>query len=175
MIVNVSQIREEDGLKVEHLYPDGRPGLGSEDTSIVGRPVLRFKATREGVRVRITGTLSAGVQVSCGRCLTPITVPVDEAFDLLYFPPLTSARENEERELASEDLVIAFYQGDAIDLDDLVREQIELTLPMTRLCGEQCRGLCPNCRANLNLGECACETKTTDSRWAVLKDIKLSN
>ena len=175
MIINVSQISEDEGLKVEHRYPEGKPELGSEDRSISGRPELRFRAVRDGVRVRLAGRLSAQVEVLCARCLAPIRMAVDEPFDLLYLPPLTSARENDEKELASEDLVIAFYQKDVIDLDDLVREQIELNLPMTGLCSDECRGLCPNCRSNLNTGECACEKESTDSRWAVLKDIKLSN
>jgi uncharacterized protein len=100
---------------------------------------------------------------------------VDEPFDLLYLPPLSSAKENEEKELDSDELVVAFYRGGVIDLDDLVREQIELSLPMTRLCREECKGLCPNCKANLNSGECACDNEKVDPRWAVLKDIKLSS
>ncbi|HEU4386290.1 MAG TPA: DUF177 domain-containing protein [Blastocatellia bacterium] len=175
MIINVSQIREDQGLKVEHRYPEGQPELGSVDRSISGRPELKFRASREGVKVRLAGRLSAQVDVLCARCLSPIRMDVDEPFDLLYLPPLTSARENEEKELATEELVVAFYQGDVIDLDDLVREQIELSLPMTGLCRDECKGLCPSCGANLNKGECACERESIDPRWAALRDINQSN
>ena len=51
---------------------------------------------------------------------------------------------------------MAFYSDQIIDVDDLVREQIELALPMSRLCSDDCRGLCPECGANLNEGDCAC-------------------
>jgi uncharacterized protein len=59
-----------------------------------------------------------------------------------------------------------------IDLDDLVREQIDLALPMSRLCKEECQGLCPHCRTNLNEKTCQCEEKQIDSRWAALKGLK---
>src|SRR5262245_36289887 len=104
MIINVSQISEEDGLKVDHLYPEGHPALGSDDIQILDRPALKFRATRDGVRVRLAGSVAANVRVLCGRCLTPIDVPVGETFDLMYLPPLTSTREGEERELHQADL-----------------------------------------------------------------------
>ena len=175
MIINVSQITEEDGLKVEHLYPEGQPALGTEDIYVFDRPALKFEATRDGVKLRLAGTLSASVRVFCGRCLAAIDIPVDEGFDLMYLPPLTSTREGDERELAMEDLDVGFYQNDVIDLDDLVREQIELALPMTRLCSDDCRGLCPACGENLNQAQCSCKTELIDPRLAALKDLKLSS
>ena len=101
--------------------------------------------------------------------MMPLSVPLEKSFELLYVPPL---RAGEEKELGEDDLLIGFYQGETIDVDDLVREQIELALPMAHLCSEECNGLCPNCGANLNHGECTCEKDQPDARWATLIELK---
>ncbi|HUK92326.1 MAG TPA: DUF177 domain-containing protein, partial [Blastocatellia bacterium] len=126
---------------------------------IVGRPVIEALATRDLDEVRLTGGLEATVQIVCARCLGPVEVPIEEDFDLFYVPAADPRLLNEERELAEEDLTVGVYRGDFIDLADVVREQIELTLPMARLCSEDCRGLCVDCGANLNEGGCSCPAR----------------
>lgn len=168
MIISVSQISEEEGLTIGYLYPEGEPKLRSDDTRIVGRPDLRARVTRAGTEVRFAGSLRATVEVGCGRCLAPVSFPADESFDLFYIRPISS---DHELVLAEEDLIMGFYQGDVIDLDDLVREQIELAIPMTRLCSDRCRGLCQKCGANLNEGACECAFDNIDPRWAALSDL----
>lgn len=172
MIINVSQITEDEGLSVEHLYPEGEPELRSEDRRILGRPVFAAKVTRKGTQVRLAGTVKVRVQIDCSRCLAPVSVPLEESFDLLYIPPINSGRLNEERALLEEDLVVGFYQGETIDLDDVVREQVELALPMTRRCSDQCKGLCPHCSTNLNQARCTCGSESADPRWAALGKLK---
>jgi uncharacterized protein len=99
----------------------------------------------------------------------PVTIPVEQSFDLLYIPPL---RVEDERELGEDDLAVGFYQNQVIEVDDLVREQIELALPMGRLCKQDCRGLCPHCGANLNQVECGCSAEVVDPRWEALRVLK---
>ena len=67
---------------------------------------------------------------------------------------------------------LAAFEGDSIDLDELVREQILLALPTRHLCREDCKGLCQKCGADLNAGDCSCEQGETDPRWAALADFK---
>lgn len=172
MKVNVAQISEDEGLNLHHLYPEGEPGLSGDDSRLAGRSTLDLQATRAGEQVRLVGHVNAKVEFECDRCLKPLSAVVDQSFDLLYVPPLGTG---EEHELGDDDLLIAFYQGGEIDIDDLVREQVELAIPMARLCVEQCRGLCPECGGNLNEAECACETEQGDPRWAALKQFKSNN
>lgn len=169
MIISISKISEDEGLDIHHLYPNGKPDLSGDDSRLVGRPELNLQATRAGDEVRLVGNLKATVEIDCDRCLKPSTMPVDQSFDLLYLPP---AKTSEEKELGDDDLSIAFYQDEVIDIDDLVREQVELALPMARLCGEGCRGLCPECGANLNESECHCSDEQVDPRWGALKELK---
>ncbi|HET9531182.1 MAG TPA: DUF177 domain-containing protein [Blastocatellia bacterium] len=172
MIIFVSQISEDEGLTVHHLYPEGEPGLEGDESRLVGRPVLDLKATRQGDRVKLVGSVKAAVEIECDRCLTSLSVPVDQSFDLVYVPPNRPQGASDEKELGEDDLSVSFYQGQTIDLDELLREQVELALPMARLCSEQCKGLCPQCRANLNERQCQCTVEETDPRWAALKDLK---
>jgi len=171
MEIQVAQISEEDGLDIHHLYPEGKPVLG-EDTRLIGQTEIDLQATRAAEQVQLVGSVNATVGFECDRCLTPLSTKIEQSFDLLYLPPLGAG---EEHELHGDDLSIAFYQGQTIDVDDLVREQVELTLPMARLCSEACRGLCPQCGANLNQGECACALEQIDPRWAALKDFKTNH
>lgn len=167
MEIQVAQISEDEGLEIHHLYPEGEPVLG-EDAHLMGQTEVDLQATRAAEKVRLVGRVNAAVAFECDRCLSPLSAKVEQSFDLLYLPPLGAG---DEHELHDDDLSIAFYQGQAIDVDDLVREQVELALPMGRLCGEACRGLCPECGANLNQGQCACATEQVDPRWAALKDL----
>jgi uncharacterized protein len=169
MNIHISQISKDEGLAVHHLYPEGEPALEGQESRIVGQTALNVHAAREGEKVKMIGSVNATVQIECDRCLTPVIVPIDQSFDLLYIPPLSA---QEEKELGDKDLSTAFYHNQTIDCDDLVREQIELTLPMARLCADVCRGLCPDCGANLNEGECACSDERIDPRWGALKEFK---
>lgn len=172
MNILVGQISEDEGLTVHHLYPEGEPGLAGDESRLVGRPVLDLKAARDGDRIKLAGTVKATVEIECDRCLTPLSVPVDQSFDLLYVPPTRPGTAHDEKELGEDDLSVSFYQGQTIDLDDLVREQIELALPMGRICAEDCRGLCPQCGLNLNREQCDCSNEEIDPRWAGLKDLQ---
>jgi len=173
MNINVAQIREDEGLTIHHVYPEGEPVLGERERSrLVGKSTLDAMATREGDRVELEGVLNAEVEFNCDRCLSSTRVPVKQKFDLVYVPPLGTS---DETELVEEDLEVGFYRGQVIDLDDVVREQIELALPMHRLCREECKGLCPECGANLNDARCDCKREPADPRWAALKQFKLDS
>ncbi|HKG22165.1 MAG TPA: DUF177 domain-containing protein [Blastocatellia bacterium] len=172
MDINVSQIREDEGLNVRHLYPDGKPELRDEDLRLLGRTGLNLHAARDGDKVELAGELKADVELICDRCLARFSLPIEQSFDLLYVPAPSSGRPQEEKELDDNDLAVSVYEAETIDLDDLVREQIELALPMLRLCRESCAGLCPECRADLNEGPCDCGHEQTDSRWDALKSLK---
>lgn len=169
MKIVVAQISEDEGLNVHLLYPEGDPGLATGEGHLIGQCELNLRATRADEKAQLIGSVNVMVEFECDRCLSTLSIPVVASFDLLYVPPLGT--EN-ERELEENDLSLGFYQDGIIDVDDLTREQIELALPMARLCSDECRGLCPECGANLNLGECACSQDHVDIRWAALKELK---
>lgn len=169
MNINVAQVSEDEGLAIHHLYPAGEPALRGDEHRLTGSAELSLRAARKGRKLRLTGSLSAAVSFDCDRCLKPLTIPVEQAFDLTYVPPI---RTVEEKELADDDLLVAFYTDQVIDVDDLVREQIELALPMSRLCSDECPGLCPKCGSDLNEKTCTCKQEDLDPRWTALRQLK---
>jgi uncharacterized protein len=118
----------------------------------------------------VTGEVRTRLELTCSRCLEPFDVPVDAAFELRYVPQAENIGEG-EREIAEDDLITAYYRGGMLDIGDLLREQFQLALPMKPLCNDACRGLCPECGANLNRTECGCSPVWEDSRLAPLKNL----
>jgi uncharacterized protein len=172
MEINISQIDESDGLSIDYLYPEGEPDLEDDNSKSVGQTAVKLHATREGEEVLLRGRIDASVQLSCDRCLVDFAIPVTQSFDLLYLQLNKNRGAQEEHELSEDDLSISYFQGQFINLDDLVREQIQLALPMARLCQEDCRGFCQQCGANLNETQCSCKVEQIDPRWAALKGLK---
>jgi len=117
--------------------------------------------------VQVDGRLVARLGLTCGRCLQGFVVERDLPLELVYLPRRTMGNGADEDEVALSDreMVIAYYEGEQLDLGALVREQLLLSLSMKRLCREDCRGLCPTCGANLNGGSCAC--RSTEPRGAL--------
>ncbi len=107
----------------------------------------------------------------CARCLEPVVEDVSRSFDLFYAPLPKDAKPKEDR-LKDDDTEIGFYQGSGLFLADVIKEQVLLALPVKVICQSDCRGLCPNCGANLNHEECRCETHATDPRMAPLARLK---
>ena len=120
--------------------------------------------------IRVVGKFATEVELRCARCVEPVTEQISGDFDLLYRPLATVQRE-EEVAINEAESEIGYYQGEGIQLEDVLKEQIFLAMPMQILCQEDCKGLCPQCGQNKNLGECGC-SKQSDPRWAALADIK---
>ena len=64
-----------------------------------------------------------------------------------------------EVELLENDLNLDFINDNFLELDQIIREQLILNLPMKTLCRKECKGLCPLCGSNLNAGTCSCRSK----------------
>lgn len=154
-----------------HTYEPGEIVLDEENARLTEEPQINGRINRSGQEVRLQGTVTARAEVDCDRCLKSIAVPIETEFDVTYIPAADYER-TEVAELQEEDLSLSVFDGAAIDLDDLVREQVLLALPPRVLCGEECKGLCPVCGADRNQQECACEPKETDPRWAGLAAFK---
>ena len=144
------------------------------DTYRIVQPVtLDFDIHKDKDRFRLEGTVRTELELSCSRCLEPFRLPVDAAFDLRYLPASAMSTE-EERAVEEEDLETSYYRDEQIDLNELIREQFYLALPMKPLCQDECRGLCPQCGTNLNSGACDCTAEWKDPRLAPLEAIKRS-
>jgi uncharacterized protein len=120
--------------------------------------------------VRVSGHLSVQMEADCDRCLEPAACPIDGDFEL-YYQPVTEDL-GEEKVLKPGEVEMGFYEGDGVELNDVLREFVLLSLPMQKLCQAECKGICPVCGQNRNLNECHCQAETADDRWSALKSIQ---
>ena len=132
--------------------------------------VVRGKAVLLETEIHISGSLKTTVETDCDRCLEVTRRPVAVDFDLYYVPIQTIAR-SEEVEISKDELDIGFYHGHGMMLEDAVKEQVLLALPMKIICRPDCKGLCPECGQNWNLGKCSCRRPVDDLRWAPLEKL----
>ena len=163
---------DERGEAFAHRYAKGELSLDEETALLAGEASVEGRATRKGDEVRLRGALAAEVEVYCDRCAAAIVAPLAVEFDTSFLPAEVEKAVVENVELQAGDLDRSVYEDGAVDLDDLVREQILLALPTRNLCREDCKGLCPTCGANLNAGACDCAGGEIDPRWAALADLK---
>ena len=155
----------------DRTLPPGEIPHDDDAYRIVAPVHLAFDIHRDKDKFRLVGNLSTVLELSCSRCLEPYRLPVSAPFDLRYLPAGEASTES-EREVENDDLGISYYQNEQIDLNELLREQFYLALPMKPLCQDACRGLCPQCGTNMNTGTCTCDATWRDPRLAVLKDLK---
>ena len=120
--------------------------------------------------IRVTGQVQVRLQSECDRCLEPAGFPIDSSFELYYRP--VAEGYGEEKALDAGEAEMGFYEGDGLELNDVLREFVLLALPMQKLCNENCKGICPVCGQNRNQNECRCQSNAGDDRWAALKEIR---
>lgn len=161
----------DEGLSIsgeQMIEPGSR--TGGEPCWFPAPARYELELNRVGTTVRVRGRVSAGVECQCGRCLTEFPVPVAAVVRLDYIPadsPADSALDKEHL-LSGEEMNAAGYRNEEIDLADLVYEQVQLSLPMSPVCREDCRGLCPVCGSNLNEAPCAGHEDRGESPFNVL-------
>jgi uncharacterized protein len=171
MRIEVENLKEQ-AETFSHSYAPDEVELEDEGARLVSAAEVQGSASRKGEEVRVRGSIKTEVELLCDRCAAPRRTPLEVEFDARFIPQSLAADETDNVELLTEDLGLAAYEGDAVDVDELVREQITLALPLRNLCREDCKGLCAKCGADLNAGQCSCEQGETDPRWAALADWK---
>jgi uncharacterized protein len=121
--------------------------------------------------IRVRADYSGRFQVPCARCVEPVEHALKRSFDLLYRPIGVDAN-GAERAISTSETEIGYYNGDGLVLEDVLREQVLLSLPEKTLCRADCKGLCPGCGRNLNTEQCSCESTEADTRWSALSDLR---
>jgi uncharacterized protein len=136
---------------------------------------ISVRVVRIAGRVEVEGDVQTIVRLPCGRCLKSFATSLNSHFALTYTPRIEEVEiisEQDEVELLPEQINRIYFQGEQINLQDAVQEQIIMAFPIRALCGETCRGLCPQCGANLNDKDCGCSRRLSDSKFAALKNFR---
>ncbi len=173
-----------DRVPVVADIPAAALDVPAEDFTVVGDAHFAGDVERgSGETYHLRGQLTAKLEMPCARCTEPVRFAVDVPVDLRFVPAVveraggrpspsaTGDDDDDGREMAEDDPLIAWYDEPRIDLAQVAREQCYLAMPMKPLCQEECQGLCPQCGINRNSDTCSCESRWEDPRLAVLKSL----
>jgi uncharacterized protein len=159
MNIDLRTISTEGPKHLDLMLENGWWQQDKLDNQIEGiaKPIAaKIDIYKAGERFVLEGEMSGAVMVVCDRCLNSFEKEIKADFKLFFTPPARYDTKT-EIELLEEDLETGFINGEEINLDNIFREQLYLSLPIKTLCREDCRGLCPGCGVDLNTQNCQCE------------------
>lgn len=176
---------------VENLRP------ASLKTEPPPRPTfVRFNLRRVDDVIVVSGDVDTTIHLLCSRCASPFLLRIDEHFTALYckdkemagiayldknktprgqnkgFARHAHDAGGSEGKEAADDLEITYIAEEFLDLSLVLTEQAQLRIPFQPLCKEDCKGICANCGADLNVGRCACAKIRKESPFAALQNFK---
>ncbi len=153
-----------------YSYAEGELVLEDDRVRVVTPPQVSGQIRTEERSVKVNGRVLGRVQVECDRCLKPVELPIDSRFKLEYVTA-DEYKSQHDAELSLEDLDLTVFDGEVIDVDALVAEELLLAAPDHLLCEADCKGICPVCGKDRNAADCGCDTAEVDPRWAGLKEL----
>ena len=162
MIINFSDLLSKRNrkkqislsFKLEPLEFEGEEIRAIEDVKVEG-----VATSNEDVIV-VNASIKTKLQLTCSRCLDTFIYPID-----------IDIEERFTNDPDLEDDGIMFVDGDTIDITEIIENCIISTLPIKRLCKEDCKGLCPECGVNKNVENCNCIDYDVDIRLANLREL----
>jgi uncharacterized protein len=173
MFLSIKQMELRE-IRFDEIFAPGE--LDFQDDEIQQGGPLHVEGTAELLpntegQVRVRGKFEVRLETECDRCLGRAQFPLSSSFDLFYKLVSFIARE-EEVGLDEGEVELGFYQGGGMELEDILREQVLLLMPMQRVCSEDCKGICPSCGKNRNETPCDCKDEHAGARWAALRDLR---
>lgn len=168
MRFNVAQLLKEPvgSTRKYHLAED----IQDLDEEVkLTRPIegtIRLIHSTEGVLV--SGQLHTEIELTCSRCLEPLSTAIDFTLEEEFRPTLDISTGAKLPRVDGEDEATLIDDHHILDLLEVMRQHILLALPPRPLCQPDCAGLCVQCGQNLNEGPCTCEQPLGDSRWEAL-------
>lgn len=179
--INIDTIPEE-GLLLD-TYASREPWLKQAMAAALGEKVqagdeahITLRLIRSAEQISMVGGGYIHFHPTCDRCLKAYEAQQQVPIHILYIPRpahANTARVEGKEVGEEEDVDFGYYEGRQLDLASTIMEQVVLAQPMQYLCTSECRGLCPTCGADLNMGPCRCPTRAEGSPFEALKALKL--
>lgn len=173
MIINVDKLRgkEIDKINLNFCEEIDTISYCDEKYKLASPIEVTGKVTRNGKELYINSDVKMTVVDRCSRCLEEVEIPLD--FNIQGF----IVQENNYTEDEYEEFdafIVKDYEN--VDLLEIIAQNLEFNMPHKVLCGEDCKGLCTGCGANLNKEDCRCSEKINDEdnidpRFAKLKEL----
>ena len=168
MKLNLSEIAGIDGMHAAQVIEEQCPQDLGYECAVPAKGRLEF--TNTGSLLLVTGDVETELKLQCGRCLVDMTYPVhlkvEEEFRLEKIGDAIRALPLDEGDTESE-----LVKDNILDVQEVIRQDLLLEVPIQPLCRPDCRGLCPTCGENLNLRKCACPPAEPESPLKVLAEL----
>lgn len=179
MRIDLESVRREPfhWRETQEVSPES---VDHPELEALGEIEWRGKISHTDPGFYLEGVLDYEQTLQCTRCLSSFTEPVHADVGLLLLvdeeqgrgEPEGGEEAGEEVELSEEELGVVTLSEPFFDTDPILREQLQLNIPMKPVCRTDCQGLCPVCGVDRNQDGCSCEETTVDPRWAALAGLK---
>lgn len=168
MLINLSDVTSRDyktvSMKAEIEADAFVSKLG--EFPIVEKTPLKLKIANMGKReLEISASADLTVVIPCSRCLEDVRKQIS-----IQTVRKVDMKDTEEDRIKDLD-EISYISGYTLDTERLVYDELLIRWPGKVLCREDCRGICSECGANLNEGDCGCGRESLDPRMAVIRSI----
>ena len=161
MKLNVSQLDRGQESAFSFISSAEELNLVSDSCAYNGEVTVQGTAINTGSVYRLEGVIRCCRSFVCDRCLK-------ESDENAEYPFCEEFRQQDGSN--ADDDKVTLFDGDAIDMNPLVRDTILAAQPIRNLCRPDCLGLCLKCGADLNDGDCGCDRRVIDPRLAALQD-----
>jgi uncharacterized protein len=197
-IEQVDEDQQDDALASIHEL---RSGSVARAVNSKVRPArIHFSLRNVDDVIVLSGRVETYITLVCSRCANPFNLTCQPVLSSLFCkdPVMAgiahldetrrptgqnrgSARHehdaaSDEAQSTGKDLDITYLSNDYVDLSEVLTEHLQLQVPFQPLCREDCKGMCSQCGADLNVGRCACARKQKEAgthQFSVLKDMKI--
>ncbi len=136
-----------------------------ETVTFVGTAKLVGSYVYDGKTFRVDADAEASYETTCARCGSPMVKTLAFSFTERFVRSIYKTADDE----------LYPYEGEKLDLKEAFFDNLFLEMPMTAVCSESCKGLCPVCGANLNQGQCDCQKSRIDARLSALGSLLNDN
>jgi len=168
--LDLASVAGSPGARWKH---DFTVALPKDEELDLAEPVAgTITVTNTGQLLLVRGKMTATARVECARCGEAVECAVDAPIEEEF-----SIRGPEGAPVGPGDTIdveepaAAAFADNMLDLTELLRQQLLLSLPLSPLCRPDCKGICPDCGKNLNEGPCGCAEAPAESPFAVLESL----
>ncbi len=161
MIVSVNEALRRVGepFPFEWKGPLAPQEFAGKTVVFCGDATLSGTYVYDGKTFRVDATASLAYETTCARCGEPMVEPLTFSFTERFVRPMFKTEDDE----------FYPYEGEKLDMTEAFFDNLFLEMPMTTVCSESCKGLCPVCGMNLNRGQCDCLKEKIDARFSALE------
>ena len=177
-------------ILIDDIPEEGMDFLANEDDSwidtlmkdalnddYVGGVNLSLHILRWEDNVTLDGDVAFFSHNTCDKCLSEFENRQTVHIHMVFLPSSkrNHTHDDADFQVETEDVGVGFYDGDRINISDMVKEFVLLYEPVQCICSPYCKGLCPKCGKNLNEGACACKIDSSRPTLSALKNVVLKN